>query len=254
MIVMPAGVFLLPLTVGFLALSLALAPFRAGRGLSRGVLFLAVAAGLAYIAQRYQGSWPMTPMFFGTAGLPPLLAALALGCADNSPEARFVRSGCVVLALSLAIASLLFPKDFYLPFLKTASLFSHAHLWFTLAAKSALLFSALWSASCLFGGSEDPANQRRAWNWLTAGFGSWTLAMFAGEIWSYRGWGVPVVWEDAAIIAFTATWFYYIGLLHLHLTGRWPVKARHWASVAGALLILVLNCGSDFGPFRPPLR
>jgi hypothetical protein len=251
---MLSGSSFLSLTAGFLALSLVLALFRAGREFSRGALFPAIAAGLAYIAWRYRGSWPMTPTYLGTAGLPPFLAALGFACAGASPEARFVRLGCVVLALSLSLASLLFPKDFYLPFLKTASLFSHAHLWFTLAAKSALLFSALWSAGCLLVRHPDPASQRMAWNSLVGGFGLWTLAMFAGEIWSYRGWGVPVVWEDATIIAFAATWFYYIGLLHLYLTGRWPVRARHWASVAGALLILVLNCSNDFGPFRPPLR
>lgn len=252
-VVMPAGSSFLPLTVGFLALSLALALFRAAREFSRWALFPAMACGVAYLAWRYWGSWPMTPMHLGTAGLPPLLVALGLACTGASPEARFVRLGCIVLALSLGFASLLFPKDFYLPFLKTASLFSHAHLWFTLAAKSALIFSGLWSAGCLFGGREDSASQRQAWNWLVGGFGLWTLAMFAGEIWSYRGWGVPVVWEDATIIAFTATWFYCIGLLHLHLTGGWPARVRHWASVAGVALILVLNCSNDFGPFRPPL-
>lgn len=194
----------------------------------------------------------MTPMYLGTAGLPPLLAILAITQAGEAPETRFVHVGCIVLALSLALVSLLFPKDFYLPFLKTASLFSHAYLGFTLAAKSALIFSGLCSAGCLSGGRRDPQSQRRAWNGLVAGFGLWTLAMFSGEIWSYRGWGVPVVWEDATIIAFTATWFYYIGLLHLHLTGRWSIRARHFASVAGALLILVLNCSNDLGPFRPP--
>jgi hypothetical protein len=249
-----AGTSLLPLTTGFLALSLAFALFRAGREVSRWLLLPAVACGLAYLAWRYRGSWPMTPMYLGTAGLPPLLAALGFACAGDSPEARFVRLGCIVLALSLGLVSLLFPKDFYLPFLKTASLFSHAYLLFTLAAKSALIFSGLCSAGCLFGGRQDPPSQRRAWNWLAGGFGLWTLAMFSGEIWSYRGWGVPVIWEDAAIIAFTATWFYYIGLLHLHLTGRWSIRARHWASTAGVLLILVLNCANDLGPFRPPLR
>ncbi|MDR2786928.1 MAG: cytochrome c biogenesis protein [Candidatus Accumulibacter sp.] len=246
--------FLLPLTVGFLAVSLALALSRAWRGFSRWTLVPATICGLAYLALRYWGSWPMTPMYLGTVGLPPLLAALGFAHAGDSPETRFVRAGCAILALALGLASLFFPKDFYLPFLKTASLFSHAYLIFTRAAKSALLFSGLWSAACLSGGRQDPSSQRRAWNWLAGGFGLWTLAMFSGEIWSYRGWGVPVVWEDATIIAFTATWFYYIGLLHLHLTRRWPTRARHWASVAGVLLILALNCSNDLGPFRPPLR
>ena len=250
-----AGTSLLPSSAGLLAVSLALALFRAGSRLSRWTLVPAMICGFAYIAWRYWGSWPMTPMFLGTAGLPPLLAALGIfHAASDAPEARFTYPGCIVLALSLGLASILFPKDFYLPFLKTASLFSHAYLGFTLAAKSALIFSGLCSAGCLFGGRRDPVSQRRAWNWLVAGFGLWTLAMFSGEIWSYRGWGVPVVWEDATIIAFTATWFYYIGLLHLHLTGRWSIEARHWASVAGALLILVLNCSGDLGPFRPPVK
>lgn len=251
---MLVGPFLLPLTTGFLVIGLLLALFRSGRGFSRWPLFPAVVTGVAYLGWRYWGSYPMTPMYLGTVGLLPFLIVPNLIRSNDSPEERFVHLACLVLALSLGVVSLLFPKDFYLPFLKTASLFSHAHLLLILVAKSALIFSGLWSAGCLFHRRQDPASQRKAWNGLAGGFGLWTLAMFSGEIWSYRGWGVPVVWEDATIIASTATWFYYIGLLHLPLTGRWPVKARHWASVAGIFLILVLNCSNDFGPFRPPFR
>ncbi|MBN2751219.1 MAG: cytochrome c biogenesis protein CcsA, partial [Rhodospirillaceae bacterium] len=79
-----------------------------------------------------------------------------------------------------------------------------------------------------------------------------TLSLFSGELWSYAGWGVPVVWEDASIITAMAVWFFYIGLIHLHLTKVWTVKSRAVMAVVGACLILVLNCGPDLGPFRPP--
>ena len=78
--------------------------------------------------------------------------------------------------------------------------------------------------------------------------------MFTGEMWSYLGWGTPVVWEDPAITTTMATWFFYICLLHLHLTGSWTTRSRGIYAAAGALVIFVLNCVPELGPFRWPFQ
>jgi hypothetical protein len=49
-----------------------------------------------------------------------------------------------------------------------------------------------------------------------------------------------------------ATWFFYIGLLHLHLTRTWGPRGRAVFAAMGGAGVLALNCVPDFGPFRPP--
>ncbi|MDR1920953.1 MAG: cytochrome c biogenesis protein [Candidatus Adiutrix sp.] len=222
--------------------------------LRRALTGLVIFFGAVYIAWRYWLSWPMTPMYLGTAAVPAVLTTMAALSAPFAPTVRLPRYGALILGLIIALASIFFPKDFYLPFLKTASIFSHLHLAFTILAKAALLLSGLWAWAALVYKSESREASKMSFSFMALGFVLWTLAMFSGEIWSYRGWGVPVVWDDAVITAFMATWFYYIGLLHLHLTGGWSAGSRNLASVCGIFLILIVNCSDDLGPFRPPLR
>ena len=81
----------------------------------------------------------------------------------------------------------------------------------------------------------------------------WTLSLFSGEVWSYSGWGVPMVWEDASTLTAIATWLFYVGAIHLHLGGLGSRRTRAGMSVLGVALVLVLNGGPDMGPFRNPL-
>jgi hypothetical protein len=195
-------------------------------------------------------------MFFGTAALPPALAVLAWFSSRSAPEAQrlFILRRALGLCFLIGAASVLFPKDFYLPFLKTASTFSHLHLLFTVLGKAALLLAGLWAWADLRLADQGRLAQSRGQSWLVGGFALWTLCLFAGEMWSYQGWGIPVVWDDAVIVCFMATWFYYIGVLHLHLTRSWTVRSRSWAVAAGLGLILALNCCHDLGPYRPLVR
>lgn len=222
-----------------------------------GAMFWAAAiAGLAYIGCRYWAAWPMTPMYLGTAALPPVLALAAWSASRpvSADQRLFVMRRAIGLCCLVGAASILFPKDFYLPFLKTTSIFSHLHLFFTILGKAALMMAGLWAWAGLRASEDNRAAQAHFQNWLMWGFALWTLGMFAGEIWSYQGWGIPVVWDDAVIVCFMATWFYYIGLLHLHLTRSWSAKSRSLAAMAGIVLILALNCYPDLGPYRPLVR
>jgi len=226
-------------------------------GVVAGILFWSAAAlGLVYVAWRYWTAWPMTPMYLGTAALPPVLALAAWFSARSASDNRrlFVLRRALALCFLAGAASILYPKDFYLPFLKTTSAFSHLHLLFTVLGKAALLLAGLWAWAGLRLPGDGRSSQSRGQNWLMAGFALWTLSMFSGEIWSYRGWGIPVVWDDAVIVCFMATWFYYIGLLHLHLTRSWSAGSRALAAIAGIGVILVLNCYPDLGPYRPLVK
>jgi hypothetical protein len=50
-----------------------------------------------------------------------------------------------------------------------------------------------------------------------------------------------------------ATWFFYICLLHLHLTGSWSARSRGIYTAAGAIVIVALGSLPDLGPCRWPL-
>lgn len=223
-------------------------------------LAAAVAAGLGYIAWRYWLAWPMTPMYLGTAGVPPVLGLLALVSiqrqtkqTDGSPDCLSALKATLLVGLIVGLLSICFPKDFYLPFLKTVSGFSHVMVLFMLLGKAAFFLSGIWALSGLMN-KDLPRQSGLSFNWLIWGFAFWTFSMFSGEIWSFQGWGVPVVWEDAAITTTMATWFFYIGLMHLHLTGSWNQKSRALAAALGILVVIVLNCGPDLGPPRSPFK
>ncbi len=229
-------------------------------GLSRAARALAlagVAAGLAYIGRRYWLALPMTPMFMGSVAVPPVLVGLGLaalrreGVADDAPEGRAMRRCVLAFAVVVGALSILFPRDFYLPFLKTTSIFAQLMLAFAVLGKACLLIAAAWAAAILRN-PETAAPHRGLLHALVLGFAFWTLSLLSGEMWSYRGWGIPVVWEDPAIIASMGVWFFFVGLMHLHLTRAWTVRARAAAMLTGAAAVLVLGCGPDLGPFHPP--
>ena len=216
---------------------------------------------------RYYSAWPMMPMYLNGVALPFCLGGIAMGISlDLTGQKAFIFRLLVTLSTGFALVAACFPKDFYLPFLKSATVWSHLFLWFGMVGKSCFLVGALWAISALWFGKFPPKHphqtkmeQRKkthqdlqvSFHWTVWGFAFWTLSMFAGELWSYLGWGTPVVWDEPAITTTMATWFFYICLLHLHLTGTWSARQRGIFTAFGALLVLVLNCLPDLGPFRP---
>ncbi|SBV90583.1 Cytochrome c assembly protein [uncultured Alphaproteobacteria bacterium] len=218
------------------------------------VLWLASAvAGFVYVGLRYRASWPMTPTYLATVGFPPVLAAFAWAAWRRAaPDAEMPLARAAIGAgLAALVLGSLCPKDFYLPIIKTTSPFAHLLLTFGMLGRASLFVAGCWGIAGLRGAEGATA---AAFRWLVWGFGFWTLSLFAGEVWSYTGWGVPMVWEDASTVTAIATWFYYVGLVHLHLTGTWNPTRRLAAAALGIPLILVLNGGPDLGPFRNPLE
>ena len=217
-------------------------------------LFLvpAMAANLAVLAGRYWISWPMLPMYLGGIALPFCLVCLALFNRSIRKEATVVQ-GLLIAGTCLALLAAGFPKDFYLPFIKTKTLFSHFFFFFGVLGKTCFITSAVWAASGLIRSASAPANAvGRSFRWAVWGFGYWTLSMFSGEMWAYLGWGTPVVWDDPTVATAMAIWFFYICLLHLHLTGTWTLKQRSLFAAFG-VIVVGLNCMTEMGPFRWPL-
>jgi len=222
-------------------------------------LFLAALGCNSFtIYSRYMQSWPMLPMHLGALALPLCLALMLafLGGMRAFTHWFVLRLG-LLLCVALIVVALLFPKDFYLPFLKSKTYLSHAFLWFALFAKGACAISALWALSAWPFATASPENIRpltalkHSLGWAALGFGLWTISMFCGELWCYLGWGTPVVWQDPALTLTMAGWFFYACVLHLHLTKSWNLQLRAAFIGFGGLVVLAMSCLPDFGPFRP---
>ena len=123
-------------------------------------------------------------------------------------------------------------------------------LLFGSLARACLFVAGAWACAALRGHDDLLP---RVFRWTVWGFGFWTLSLFSGEMWSYTGWGVPMVWEDASTLTAIGTWLFYVGVIHLHLGGLSSRRTRAAMGVLGAVLILALNGGPDMGPFVNPL-
>lgn len=219
-------------------------------------LAAAIGCNLLAVGLRCHQAWPMLPMHLGPVALPlclglfyPLAARNCEPCLRR-PTQRILLA-VIVLLTALALC---FPKDFYLPFLKSKTLLAHGFLWFGVVGKACFILSAVWAANALLPCQPSHAISAmgRSHRWAALGFSLWTASMFSGELWSYLGWGTPVVWEDPALTLTMAAWFFYGCLLHLHLTRSWSQTHRALYASLGGLVMLTLTCLPDLGPFRIP--
>lgn len=227
------------------------------RILVRLLLIPAILANALVLFLRYQQAWPMLPMHLGPVALPLCLGLLFPFCASETDQHRPLVSRFMLgLAVFIVLMGLCFPKDFYLPFLKSKTLFAHAFLLFGVGGKGCFILSAVWAMAALpeigrpFRKHLMVTAMNRSLLWAVWGFALWTVSMFSGEIWSYLGWGTPVVWEDAAITTTMAAWFFYACYLHLHLTRSWNPTGRAIYASLGGFAILAVTCLPDLGPFR----
>ncbi len=216
----------------------------------------AILVHLYLVYLRYLLSWPLLPMYMSSLTVPLLLGIFwMLPTSDRVPERQQNTYHRLLLLFCLVWAglSLCFPKDFYLPFIKSNTLLAHFFLLTNIIGKACLLCCAAWGMVSLTKGSQD---QKRicitqSFHWSVWGFVFWTISMFSGELWSYLGWGTPVVWEDAVLTTSMAAWFYYGCFLHLHLTRTWKIGHRAWFASFG-LVILLFGILPDLGPVRSP--
>lgn len=209
-------------------------------------------AGGVYAGLRYWMTWPMTPMFASGVLFAPLLVplgALALRHTEDPACTVVIHRALIGSGLIVVVLGVCFPKDFYLPIIKTASPYAHGVLLFGALGRACLLLCAAWGIAVLSGCA---AASSRLFQALTWGFGCWTLSLFSGEVWSYSGWGVPVVWEDPSTLTAIATWFFGVGLIHLYLVGLFSPRIRAALAVLVGVLVLTFNGGPDLGPFRNP--
>ncbi|MGB9499711.1 MAG: cytochrome c biogenesis protein CcsA [Dissulfuribacterales bacterium] len=216
-------------------------------------------------AGRYYFSWPLMPMYQKPFFLPLFIGILSLNTIYHRQAGwRLLMSAVSFLSLTAAF----FPKDFYLPFIESRTMFSHLFLLTGIIGMTCFIIAGINAIDHIrlrrTGSDRQAQNLKKSdarlvsgsrnWTslWVVWGFAFWTISMFSGEIWSYLGWGSPVLWNDAAIFTAMATWFYYTCFLHLHLQKMWNSQRRAYAAVFGAVLTLIFNFYPDLGKFKFP--
>ncbi|ACL05739.1 cytochrome c assembly protein [Desulfatibacillum aliphaticivorans] len=160
-----------------------------------------------------------------------------------------------VILAALSLLALFFPKDHYLPFLQTRTVFAFLFMLLGAGARACFFAAAgIAGAWLLSPEGERPAKTVKAsWRkWTVWGFALFTASMFSGELWSYLGWGAPIVWEDPAVIAGMVVWFYYALFLHLDLLRFFETHRIAWAAVFGAVVAFAFACLPDMGRLFPP--
>jgi hypothetical protein len=214
-----------------------------------------------YCGVRCWSTLPLMPLHLGLPALAAgigLSGPLLLAASDRKPIAgsRLQQLGHAGCALFLNLLLFLFPKDFYLPFIRSLSPWPHLMLWFGVAGRVLLLAAAIDGAVFYcFERWRRPGRARLLPEALTLsrwGFACLTLSLFAGELWSYLGWGCPMVWHDPAVTTAMAVWLYWVGALHLHYIKGLAPRRRALLLIGGGLLILTLGSHPDLGPLRLP--
>ncbi|RLA88331.1 MAG: hypothetical protein DRG58_08240 [Deltaproteobacteria bacterium] len=220
------------------------------------LVLLAVGLGTNFwsIVCRYVSSWPLLSMFQGPFFLPFFLGVLSFKIILRTPPESLL---LISLIFILAGVAILFPKDCYLPFLQSKTVFAHLFFLSGVIARACFFIAAVQAFVYLCPDSlvkipAVPRDDLSFIRWIIGGFAFLTLAMFCGEMWSYLGWGSPVLWDDAMITTTMATWFYYVGFLHLHLFKNWSLEKRSCCAAVGALLVFIFNCYPEMGKYQVP--
>jgi len=223
---------------------------------------LGLSANLSIVINQYLHALPMMPMHIGIAGISSFLTIIwicSYGSIKNTKSEHDHLEGLILLGIILLIIllTILFPKNFYLPFLRSNTIWAHIFLLSGILAKSCLIYGGVKAFISLQ--SNRSQNDKKidyvsATNWIVYGYGFLSVSLFSGELWSYLGWGTPVVWHDAALTTVLALWLYWSCFLHLLFINSWSKRQRTETVVAGAALVLIFSCHPDMGPFRFPFH
>lgn len=205
---------------------------------------------------RYSSAWPMMPLFQAPAFLPLTIGVLCLHPMLRRKPGNALRLSPILL---LAFLALFFPKDYYLPFIHSATPFAHLYLLFGVLGKACLFRASTEAVQLLWLhfrpaaiAPEDPGGAGSVVHWSAWGFGLSSLSVFSGEIWSYLGWGSPIVWDDPTVMSTMSVWCLYACFLHLHLSRSWDLPKRLTVAVAGAVVLFVFTAAAEMGVFQWP--
>jgi hypothetical protein len=152
---------------------------------------------------------------------------------------------------SLSALALFFPKDYYYPFIKSYTIFSHLFFLFGVVGKAFFIMASVYALTFL--SDKENSTFDLVKSNIIRGYTFWTMSLFSGEIWSYLGWGTPVVWDDASFTTVMAIWFYYAAFLHLHLLRFFNRKRRAIFALTGLPILIFIIFYTEMGKFCFPV-
>jgi len=239
---------------------------------------LGCSLNLLSLGVRYYGFFPMLPLYQGAYLIPCLVGA----CCIKPILASSGHPIHPLMVSSLALTALFFPNDYYLPVLQFKTPFAHAFVFFGVVGKAMFFMAGTWAFLALI----RSARQSRERSWQTSetgdetesivksqlvasistsenlkkmgnavilGFFFWTLSIFSGAVWSYLGWGSPVVWDDPLMTTTMAVWLYFTLFLHLHLIPTlYKPFPRAMFALVGSALVFVGTLMPELGMLRWP--
>ena len=216
------------------------------------IFFTGLSCNFISLGLRYWICFPMLPLYQGAFFLPFIMGITGI---YFHVFRKNILPGLFLINI-LAWSALFFPNDFYLPFLQFKTLFSHCFFLLGIIGKSMFLLGASIAVQVLFFKNKDDKDKLNAIKTMDRivswGFIFWTFSVFAGAIWSWLGWGSPVIWDDPLIATTMATWLLYSFLLHLRLTMFSNTKVRAWFFLGGGFFVFFFNCVTELGQFKLP--
>ncbi len=214
--------------------------------------FLVVAgAAMAgvHLLKRFHFAWPFLPMYVVTeqvAFLLGILWAAWFGLRRISCPRQLT---FIALAMSsLTLSGAFFPKDYYLPDIRTATPWAHLFSWADATARALFIGASSEGAALLLLSKQRPSNRYHPL--AAAGLCLSSFAIVSGIFWSINTQGVPVSFSQPETLEFMLIWFLWLLVCHCAHT-----KIRndfYWLLVASAgLITLFITIRSCFGIWRP---
>ena len=238
-----------------LAAGVTLAWMRLSRPAAMLLFFAASASSFTEVAKSFIAHWPYVPMYQGINQIEALLA-FSLFLLSISPRyykgQSFIFTGLTACVLSLA--SLLFPKDYYLPNINTGSLWAHVFSWSNSMGRAALIWGAAGAAEAWSRRKAAANNQATPWfMWpaiaLSIAFTS--LALLSGAVWSLSTIGAPVSFHDPSAIGLLLVWVYLLLISHIRPSG-WKRDIRLGIIALGGVIAVAVTLYSDMGVWKAP--
>ncbi len=195
-------------------------------------------------------SFPLVPLFQKSFFIPAILTLIFFISYIRKSEEKILNHKIFfIFIFIISVLFLFFPGGYYLPFLKTKSIFSHIYFYSLIIGNCLFITAGL---SCI-----DQFIRKNNFKKYNISYISWgvfflSISMFSGEIWSYLQTGSPIVWEDPCIFGYMAIWFYYVGFLHLYLVRRIGGKIRAYLLLLGLAMIFFLFILPETGRFSMP--
>ena len=192
------------------------------------------------IFETYIDHWPYTPMYMNSRLIVLFLGTLCpvlslCGKWDSKAHGLFI--GLTMLLFTSA--TLFFPKDYYMPNIRSASIWSHLYSLADPLGRAIFIASATDTVS---GNTKSPL--------MELAFTFFAIAIFSGMLFSINGLGTPISFHQPEVIGFMFIWFLCLLISHAQWTRFSPslFKALH---VSTALLTILVTIKFDLGVWRP---